>query len=63
VVYATGEGTGKVFVAVEGNPDAFIFRDRVWSEVAASVCGECGHVELSVGNPRDLYEHYRRSQE
>jgi hypothetical protein len=52
---------GKLKVHVMGNPGALIFKDLMRSELRAAICGECGHVELSISNPRALYEHYLRS--
>lgn len=54
---------GKVVVCVEGNPEAWIFKDVERSKLKAEICGDCGHVELKVTNPVVLYEHYRRSLE
>lgn len=52
---------GKLQVVVCGNPDAFIFKDRMMGELKAHVCGECGHTELKVMNPKELYRKYRES--
>ena len=54
---------GKLQVIVDGDPDALIFKDRLYRQLIADICGECGHVELSVENPGELYEHYLRSNE
>jgi len=48
---------------VDRKPDAFILKDRLFGELTADVCGECGHVELRVSNGPELYEHYRKSLE
>jgi hypothetical protein len=53
---------GSLKVAVDGDPYALIFKDRLCSRLVADVCGECGHVELKVNEPRDLYEHYLQSK-
>ncbi len=37
-----------------GNPDALFFKD----DVEADICGDCGHIELRVRNPRELFDHY-----
>ena len=54
------DGSLKVFV--DADPDALIFKDRHYSRLTADICGNCGHVELTVGNPSELYEHYLRSK-
>ena len=57
-----GQGSdGASKVVVFGNPDALVFKDRRYGEVKADICGECGHIELRVSNPRELYEHYIES--
>jgi hypothetical protein len=59
-----GQGShGSLNVVVYGNPEALLFKDRLWGQLAADVCGDCGHVQFRVQNPRQLYEHYLRSKE
>ena len=48
-------------VVICGDPSAMIFKDRLYGELKADICGDCGHVELRVANPKELYEHYRKS--
>ena len=58
-----GEGSdGKLEAVIYGSPQALIFKDRLYGEINADICGECGHIELRVTNPRELYEHYRKSR-
>lgn len=52
---------GKLKLAVFGVPDAILFKDRLFGEVKAHVCGDCGHIELRVANPRELYDKYQES--
>jgi ribosomal protein S27AE len=54
---------GRLTVVVLGNPGAMIFQDRLYGEVKADICGRCGHIELRVVNPSELYRHYRKSAE
>jgi hypothetical protein len=54
---------GRLKVVVYGDPAALIFKDRLYGEVKADICGRCGHVELRVVNPSELYRHYRKSVE
>jgi len=57
-----GQGSGGTLsVVICGDPSALIFKDRLYGALKADICGDCGHVELRVANPRDLYRHYRKS--
>jgi len=49
---------GRLRVVVFGDPSALIFKDRLYGELTADICGDCGHVELRVANPAELYRHY-----
>lgn len=63
-VYDQGDNSdGLLNVVVFGKPGALIFKDRLYGEVKADICGRCGHVELRVTNPSELYRHYRKSVE
>ena len=33
-------------VAIDEDPDAFIFKQRTYSEVDVNICGECGHIRF-----------------
>jgi hypothetical protein len=48
-------------VAIDGDPQALFFKERVFGSLRADICAECGHVELFVSNPDELYRTYRRS--
>ena len=62
-IFDQGQGSdGLLKVIVDGNPDALIFKDRLYSRLAADICGDCGHVELKVDYPGRLYEQYLRSK-
>jgi hypothetical protein len=52
---------GHLEVVIYGKPDALLFKDRCYGRLTADICGECGHVELRVENPEELYDHYRRT--
>ena len=57
-----GQGSrGTLTVVICGDPSALIFKDRLYGELRANICGDCGHVELRVTNPRELYRHYRKA--
>jgi hypothetical protein len=60
----TGQySAGTLAVVICGNPEAIFFKERLRGEVRAEICGDCGHVQLRVENPTELYERYLRSQE
>ena len=40
------------------NTQASIFQKTKKETLKATVCGECGNVELTVDNPKLLWEHY-----
>jgi len=52
----------RLYAIVEGAPEALIFKDCLYGRFRADICGDCGHVELNVENPAELYEHYLHSQ-
>jgi hypothetical protein len=43
------------------NPEARLFKGIVLAHFRATICGECGHTELTADNPGALYEAYRRT--
>jgi hypothetical protein len=56
------DSDGKLQVSVDACPDALIFKDCLYDQLTADICGDCGHVELKVAHPRELYEHYLQSR-
>jgi len=48
--------SGKLSVVVYGNPEALLFKEALYGELVADVCGSCGYVELRVLNPGELYQ-------
>ena len=52
---------GVLEVLICGNPNALIFKDKLTGQLKAHVCGECGHTELKVANPKALYRKYKDS--
>ena len=50
-------------VEVRGNPEALIFKDSHKGLLKAAICGSCGHVQLSVVNPKELWRVYRRARD
>lgn len=53
------DGYLKAFVF--SNPDAWVFKGKVFARLEARICGECGHTELIARNARELYEAYRQA--
>jgi hypothetical protein len=58
-----GPGGGAADVRVQGNPQAWVFKDTVCGGLTVKVCGECGHAELHVRNFRALYEKYEQTRQ
>ena len=52
---------GGLKAEIIGNPCALFFRNQMFGKIRADICGQCGHLELRVENPEDLYEHYLES--
>jgi hypothetical protein len=59
---AMGESPGTLGLAVDGAPNAWIFKDRAHGQILADICGECGHVELYIPNADKLYRKYLKSK-
>lgn len=56
------DGQLKAHVA-DRKPDAFVFKNSVFAKLRVTICGECGHAELSAMNPKSLYAAWLKSQE
>ena len=56
VLIRDGMGSGLNILVI--NTQASIFQKTKKEALKAAVCGECGNVELSVNNPKQLWEHY-----
>jgi predicted nucleic-acid-binding Zn-ribbon protein len=50
---------GDLNIAIDGNPEAFLFKDRTRWSVSARVCGSCGFVEFYAANPETIYSAYQ----
>ena len=58
-----GQGSdGKLNAVVFGNPQALFFKNRLFGEIRADICGSCGHIEFRVANASELYNHYQDAQ-
>lgn len=53
---------GQLRVVVFGDPAALLFKDRLYGDLKAQICGACGFVEFRVANARELYRHYRNAR-
>ena len=45
------------------HPDALVFTDPIRADLRASICGECGHVDLFVRNADKLWEAWKTAPE
>jgi hypothetical protein len=50
-------GTLRAFVGYD-NPEAWVFKGAVYAQLQVSICGECGHAELTAQDAASLYEAY-----
>lgn len=50
------------WVVIDGNPSALASRSQHEARLVSNICGDCGHVELRVKDPRELYRLYRQSR-
>ena len=44
------------------NPNAWILKGKQKGTLLANVCGQCGYVELSVVNPKELWDLYKKNR-
>ncbi|MDC0274403.1 MAG: hypothetical protein P8M30_15105 [Planctomycetaceae bacterium] len=54
---------GNLKAVVHGESVGFFFKERVYGQLIADICGECGHAELKVVNPQHLCRKYQESLE
>lgn len=43
------------------NPEALLFKGRVYAHLNATICGACGNTEITAENPEALYDAYLSS--
>jgi len=55
--------SGVLKLVIYGQPEAILFKKPLYGELIADVCGACGHVQLRVRNPTELFAHHQRSRE
>ena len=51
---------GVLQVAVDQYPAAWVFKERVRSDVRADVCGDCGFLQPYASDPEDLWDAYQK---
>jgi len=56
----TSLSSEQLFVGVEVHPDAVLRKGTVRAIVGATVCGDCGHLELAVDDFRALWDAYQQ---
>jgi hypothetical protein len=44
------------------NPESWFFKGAVSAKLSATICGECGHTELTAEDPVALYQAYLAGQ-
>jgi predicted nucleic-acid-binding Zn-ribbon protein len=49
-------------ISIDADPEAFVFKQRIRSDVIAKVCGNCGFIEFYAMSPESLYESYLKSK-
>jgi len=55
------DGTLKATVGYT-NPEAWLFKGAVYAQLKATICGDCGFVELCVDDPAKVYEDYLKTR-
>ena len=59
--YLADATSTRVVVGVERHPDHGPLERQASTQVHASVCGQCGFVELYADQPAELHDAYRRA--
>ncbi|MBC7854738.1 MAG: hypothetical protein IAF94_15005 [Pirellulaceae bacterium] len=57
----SSDGRLKAYIGCT-NPEAWLFKGAVYAQFSATICGECGHTELTAEKPAALYEAYLDSK-
>ncbi len=47
-------------IEIHSKPDALVFKGTHRELIRATVCGECGNIDLTVDNPKTLWEAYTK---
>ena len=59
----TGPIGGSAHIEVQGDPQAWIFKDTAMGHLTLWICCDCGRVEVNVGNLDMLYEKYQKTRQ
>ena len=58
-----GHGNVKKNLAVYiQKTDRAFFNTSIKGEIKAKICGDCGHIELKIGNPKELWDAYLKNK-
>lgn len=49
-----------MWVAIDEKPDALMFKNRIYSDVKADVCGDCGFIQYYAKDPERLWLAYQK---
>ena len=49
-------------IEIVTKPEALVFKEAHKEFMRATACGDCGNVELTVDNPKGLWETYTKAQ-
>jgi hypothetical protein len=52
---------GVYHVNFEGNPAAFMFKDRKWGGYLGEICGDCGVITLRADDPKKMWDEYQQT--
>ena len=53
---------GALQAGIERNPSAWLFKDRIQSDLYAEICGACGYAELYASEPQELWNAYQAAR-
>jgi hypothetical protein len=54
---------GYANIEVQGDPQAWLFKDTVMGRLTLWICCDCGRVEVNVNNLDMLYEKYQKARQ
>jgi transcription initiation factor TFIIIB Brf1 subunit/transcription initiation factor TFIIB len=57
---AINTDSSQLKIAVAAQPDALIMKKRVYSDVKAEVCADCGYVRFFAVDPQELWSAYQK---
>ena len=61
-IFDQGQHSDSVLrVGIATEPQAMLFKGMYFTTLRAMICGDCGHVQLAVENPGELYAAYQEN--